>query len=111
MAVSRVREASRNEFQMRLRLAEIRALFDSPIPPENAGDLQAEMQELQAMLAEPGPALAARQQVLDGQIEVLNRRLRLRRELAAAEAAETPDAARKSGRCATWSGNARWSRR
>jgi hypothetical protein len=94
MAVSRVRESSSNEFQMRLRLAEIRALLESPIPPENASDLQAEAQELQAMLAEPGEALASRRSALEQQIALLQRRLRLRRELREAEAAASPDAAR-----------------
>jgi hypothetical protein len=93
MAVSRVREASRNEFQMQLRLAEIRALLDSPFPPENAADLQAEMRELQAMLAEPGAALTSRRDLLRTQIALLRRRLDLRRRIAEGEAAATPDAA------------------
>lgn len=94
MAVTRVREASRSEFQVRLRLAEIRALLDSPFPPENSADLQAEMDELRSMLAEPGAALASRRELLQRQIAVLQRRLDLRRQIAEAEAAETPDTER-----------------
>lgn len=94
MAVSRAREASRNEFQMQLRLAEIRALLDSPIPPGNATDLQAEMEELQAMLAEPGEALVARRNLLEQQIALLRRRLALRGRLAREQARDTPDAGR-----------------
>jgi len=94
MAVSRVHDASRNEFQMQLRLAEIRALLDSPFPPENAVDLQAEMEEIRSMLAEPGAALMSRRDLLRRQIGLLQRRLELREQLAAAQAAETPDADR-----------------
>ncbi|AKC86793.1 hypothetical protein WQ53_08515 [Pseudoxanthomonas suwonensis] len=91
MAITRVRESSRNEFQVRLRLAEIRALLDSPLPPENAAELQAEMEELQAMLAAPGEALVARRELLRSQVALLRRRLELRRRIAAAETAEPAD--------------------
>jgi hypothetical protein len=94
MAVSRVQATSRNEFQARLRLAELQALLQSPIPPENPADLRAEMEQLQSMLAEPEAALASRGRMLDGQIALLERRRALREQIATAEAAAAPDTTR-----------------
>lgn len=94
MAVSRVRESVRTEFQVQLRMAEIQALLAAPFPPPNAEALQAEMEELRAMLAGPGEALRRRREVLDGQIALLRRRIELRREIETLRQAETPDEAR-----------------
>ncbi len=91
MAVSRVRESARTEFEMRLRLAEIRALLDSPFPPENASALQSELAEIEAMLADPAQALGARRALLEQQIGVLRRRLSLRTRLREAQDAAEPD--------------------
>jgi hypothetical protein len=86
MAVTRVREQTRNEFQMRLRIAEIQSLLSGPFVPESAESLRAEMAELRAMLAGPGEQLSQRLGLIEQQISVLNRRLELRRQIAAIEA-------------------------
>ncbi|WP_266168801.1 DUF4157 domain-containing protein [Dyella subtropica] len=83
MAVGQVKDATRTQFQARLRMAEIQSLLASPFPPENATALREELQDLQAMLLDPKEALEHRKEALDKQISLLQSRLDLRKRIAA----------------------------
>ena len=91
MAVSRVQESRQTEFQARLRLAEIQSLLAAPFPPENADALRREQEELENYLQEPGEALTRQRGVLDAQIQLLERRLALRQQIAERSRAEQPN--------------------
>lgn len=98
MAVAEVNEVKRSQFQARLRVAEIQSLLASPFPPENAEALKQEMKDLQSMLLDPTEALQQRGEVLDAQINALQKRLDLRKQIA--DIQTQPEAQRDAKRLA-----------
>jgi hypothetical protein len=92
MAIGQVRDTTRMQFDARLRMAEIQAMFQSPFPPENAEALREEMKELQAMLLAPQESLGKRKDELDAQIATIRKRIELREKIQAIQA--QPEASR-----------------
>jgi hypothetical protein len=86
MAIGQVKDATRIQFDARLRIAEIQTMFQSPFPPENVEALRQEVKDLQAMLLQPQEALDRRKADLDSQIAKVETRIRVRNEIAAIEA-------------------------
>ncbi|KFN42966.1 DUF4157 domain-containing protein [Arenimonas oryziterrae] len=94
MAIGQVNDATSIQFNARLRIAEIQAMFSSPIPPENSEALRQEIKDLQAMLLTPEDALVQRKADLDSQIAKIETRIRVRSEIIAAQA--EPDSESKT---------------
>lgn len=81
MAITQVQQVAQQEFQARLRLAEIQAMLDSPFPPPNRAELLQEMEILRTMTAEPAAALTRRRDELQNQVNQVEQRMAIRRQI------------------------------
>jgi hypothetical protein len=86
MAIGQVKDATKTQFDARLRIAEIQAMFQSPFPPENAEELRQEMQDLQMFLLAPQESAQKRKSDLEAQIATIEKRMGLRDRIAEIEA-------------------------
>jgi hypothetical protein len=91
MAVRQVQETAYTQFQARLRIGEIKALLESPFPPENREELLLEMKYLQSIIGGPAELLAARKSELEEHIKRIEERIRIQSQIRDLEAGSAPD--------------------